>query len=426
MKYLSVVSALVTLAAFANAEDCTLIPKKTDSHPPRKIRMDYSSANTYTGCFSMGEKKYEKAEFDHNQYKMEFYYDFGCAGEKHVVEKPGAIGDKYLHRSCRVVPLNATSVPCPIAPAPAQPAPAPHVPAPTHPAPAVNVSTPAPYVPQPPAGNYTPAPVQHPVAPAPPTSDCWFEKPSAPAVPASKQWSAVLFEEADYKGIKHWVDGTFDECRGLSGVHVSSVKNVAFPGADPIANPSTQTDAFTLAFYSDYGCKGEMVGAVTGDQPELCTMMDKCSEDSGYSHGDKGGDYGNKDVKNGSYGGSNVTHPINSTATSKAPVLPTKAPVSNGSYLVKRGLKDMSNSTNTTTNGTSGSNSTNVGDGSTKAPGKCMKPLSVKFVRTGVASKSYGGQLELKATDGGATGANKYAMGALGAVGITGLMQMLV
>lgn len=87
--------------------------------------------------------------------------------------------------------------------------------------------------------------------------------------------AAILYSETKYQGNKHWVDGALGECRGLSGAPVESVKMIPFPGASESLGVQ---DEVTLAFYDDYGCSGNLIGAVTGEHPDINTSIEKTIE----------------------------------------------------------------------------------------------------------------------------------------------------
>jgi len=88
---------------------------------------------------------------------------------------------------------------------------------------------------------------------------------------STKVYAATLFSQANYSGMKRWIDGKLGECRGLSSDPIGSIKFVAFPGADPFT--SEVSDDVTLAFYDNYGCSGRLVGAVTGAHPNVINLI---------------------------------------------------------------------------------------------------------------------------------------------------------
>ncbi|KAI3644934.1 hypothetical protein MP228_011098 [Amoeboaphelidium protococcarum] len=208
-------------------------------------------------------------------------------------------------------PAPATPAPQPAAPvpAPAQQAPAAPVPAPAHPAPAPQPSTkpaeapcppgaqpaPAPAQNAPAGGNYggnqpsaspaggnyggaqpAPAPAQNAPAygaPALPPKEC---KPrstscdnSANSTCPCVDYGAILFEQEEYAGIKHWVDGKSGECRGLNGTDIHSVSILTGPGGDAIYSRAKleYANGVTLTFYDEFNCGGKSLLQTTGHQP---------------------------------------------------------------------------------------------------------------------------------------------------------------
>ncbi len=117
-------------------------------------------------------------------------------------------------------------------------------------------------------------------SPAPASDSYGYVAPSPAPVPqnqtATPIFAAVLFEQTQFNGIKHWIEGTLGsgewtgECRGLSGVPVESVKFVTAPGADPVLNATqSNMEEVTLTFFDTEGCSGNIILTSTGNQADL-------------------------------------------------------------------------------------------------------------------------------------------------------------
>ncbi|KAI3660235.1 hypothetical protein MP638_005098 [Amoeboaphelidium occidentale] len=86
------------------------------------------------------------------------------------------------------------------------------------------------------------------------------------------EYGAVLYEQKEFAGIKHWVDGKNDDCRGLNGTSVDSILILSGPGADPVYGSAISSFAkgVSLLFYPEFGCKGAPIGRTTGTKPFIC------------------------------------------------------------------------------------------------------------------------------------------------------------
>lgn len=83
---------------------------------------------------------------------------------------------------------------------------------------------------------------------------------------------AVLFDDKDFGGEKHHIDGKVGECRGLSAVTVGSLKVVSVVGGDPFTQELPDSKA-TFEFFDDYNCAGNSIGQVTGSQSDTTTLI---------------------------------------------------------------------------------------------------------------------------------------------------------
>lgn len=215
------IALALVLASSINASfDCKFY-QNGQSTPARQISYDLTPKST--GCRGMGKSVYDKVEFDSSKYKMEFFEDWGCAGKiDYTCSDPEKVLPPKPYHSCRVVPIDG----------------------PQHP-----ISQPAggAYEPVNPSGNFT-------------------------VTNGTDTYAAVLYGEPGFEGMKRWIDGTIDtdDCRGLSEDPIGSTKLVKYPGADPDTDPAVLEDGVSLAFYSDYGCKGELLGVVTGTDDDIC------------------------------------------------------------------------------------------------------------------------------------------------------------
>ena len=95
---------------------------------------------------------------------------------------------------------------------------------------------------------------------------------NALACSSSSFYSAVLFEDTAYAGVQHWIDGSAGECRGLSGANVGSSQFVTQAGGStPICDAAA--NEITLLYYDGYGCSGNVVASITGNQPSLHNLQ---------------------------------------------------------------------------------------------------------------------------------------------------------
>lgn len=87
-----------------------------------------------------------------------------------------------------------------------------------------------------------------------------------------------MYEQTGFSGIKHWVDGTDGECRGLNGTSVDSIKILASAGGDAIYSQATEDFAkgVTLTFFSDFGCGGSQIQAVDGTTSSVVAANTPC------------------------------------------------------------------------------------------------------------------------------------------------------
>lgn len=210
----------VALATVAHASVPDAAPACSLQQANFGTRDLYVSGSSKTGCRSLGEDQIKGLVLnDKSVQRVEFFDAWGCYGKPVVTASTttDVKTDKNL-LSCRVVTKDT------VAPK-----------------------------------DYTPAPA---VA----TTNATAGTPTV-ANNKTSSHAAILYEAANYNGIKHWIDGEIGECRGLSGVDVESVKMIQFGTDNEIV------DDVTLAFFDDYGCTGNIIGAVTGTQPRLCESM---------------------------------------------------------------------------------------------------------------------------------------------------------
>lgn len=84
--------------------------------------------------------------------------------------------------------------------------------------------------------------------------------------------AAVLYEQDEWAGYKHWVDAFGkDNCRGLNGTAVQAIRVLTAAGLDDVEGMATPEYAagVQLTFYDDWSCKGSKLGSYAGHQKNL-------------------------------------------------------------------------------------------------------------------------------------------------------------
>jgi hypothetical protein len=110
---------------------------------------------------------------------------------------------------------------------------------------------------------------------------CKLRKPSChqpkPGCISNATYGAVLFEQSEWAGDKHWIDGTSGECRGLNGTQVASILFTSTAGGDVTygAISDAQAAGVTLTFYDNFGCSGNALSSKTGNQWNACSSPDE-------------------------------------------------------------------------------------------------------------------------------------------------------
>ena len=366
---ITTVLAGFSLASYEGTQfGCSLYKGGEDKAPERHLNYTYYAHTT--GCRSLGTSGYARVEYDHTKMKIEWYKDWGCAGDvEYTSDKSYDLPKDNKYTSCKVVPIEKEKYPTKECSGKKEPEP-PHY----------EEEKPAP-----PADNTT-YPDTHPPAP-----DNGGSHPPA-ANTTSNMRAAVLYTEKDYKGMKRWIDGVpgdqYNDCRGISGDPVAAVKLISRPGADPDADPGALDDDVSLVFYDSCDCKGKVVGVVTGQNPNVC---------GSFGQGDGGSDY----------------EPVPVPTSTPAPAL------------YKRSYEDEEDAdphgkpeeqqTYPDTKQAAPSGGDSCSGGVTLGNDKCIRALSVRFVKAGTPSKEYGG---LSTDDNGAAGSTASGLLAAAAAGL--------